>query len=339
MDSQEREPRIAVVIPCYRVCDRVASVIRAIGPEVGAIFCVDDACPDRSGEFIESHCAADGRVRVLRHRRNLGVGAATCTGYRAAIEAGADIIVKVDGDGQMDPRLIGHFTAPIARGDADYVKGNRFYSAETVRAMPWPRLAGNAVLSFFSKLSSGYWDLFDPANGFTAIESSIAANLPLDKLHRRFFFESDMLFRLSTLRARVVELPMTADYSASRSHLNEFTALWAFPFLHLRNFVKRLLYTYFLRGFSLASLNLVAGTVLVAFGAWFGITRWTEVAQAGIAASPGTVMLAALPVLVGLQLLLAFLAHDIAMVPREAVHPHLHRIMVLGDRPARRTRG
>lgn len=329
MDPASDPRRIAVVIPCYRVRDRVVDVIERIGPEADLIFCVDDGCPDGSGDRIAERFAGDARVRLLRHAANRGVGAATCTGYRAAIAAGAGIVVKLDGDGQMDPRLIPHLVAPIRCGEADYVKGNRFFSVETVSAMPLRRIVGNAVLSFFSKLSTGYWDQFDPVNGYTAIDASVAEVLPLDKLHPRFFFESDLLFRLGSLRACVIELPMTANYSARASNLSESWAFLSFPFLHLRNFIKRLFYAYFLRGFSVASLNLVLGIALIAFGATFGMQRWTEVAQAGIAASPGTVMLAALPVLVGLQLLLAFAAHDMALVPRKAIHPYLHRVRVL----------
>ena len=158
------EPVIAVVIPCYRVTKHVLEVIAKIGAEVSAIFAVDDCCPDASGDFITENCN-DARVVVLRNPENMGVGGATLTGYRAAIEAGADVIVKIDGDGQMDPSLIPAFIAPIIEGEADYTKGNRFFDLEEIRAMPKTRLLGNAVLSFATKLSSGYWNLFDPTNG------------------------------------------------------------------------------------------------------------------------------------------------------------------------------
>ena len=320
---------VAVVIPCYRVARSIAAVIERVGPEVRWIFCVDDGCRDGSGAAIEAAARRDPRVQLLRHDRNRGVGAATCTGYRAAVAAGAEVIVKLDGDGQMDPGLIASFVEPIARGEADYVKGNRFFSAETVRRMRAVRLVGNAGLSFMTKLSTGYWDLFDPTNGYTAIAGSLAAAMPLDKLHPRYFFESDMLFRLATFRARVIELPLVARYGDETSHLGVWRALFTFPFLHLRNGVKRVLYGYFLRGFSLASLNLVLGLLLVGFGAGFGAVKWAEVAAAGQPATAGTVMLSALPILIGLQMLLSFLSHDIAMVPREAIHRRLHAIQVL----------
>jgi dolichol-phosphate mannosyltransferase len=325
-------PVVAVVVPCYKVRDRVLDVLSRIGPEASAVFCVDDGCPEGTGNHIAANCSSDPRIRVIFHEQNRGVGGAMCTGYTAALEFGADVIVKIDGDGQMDPRLIPSLIAPILDGDADYVKGNRFFSIETVRQMSASRVIGNAGLSFLTKLSTGYWDLFDPTNGFTAIAASVARELPLEKIHKRFFFESDMLFRLGTVRARIVELPMMSFYDSGESNLSEVKALLTFPFLHLRNFMKRVAYSYFLRGFSAASLNLVFGLGLVAFGGIFGTVEWIAASQQGVAATPGTVMLAALPVLLGIQMLLAFLSYDVAMVPKRPIHPQIERVQVLKNR-------
>jgi dolichol-phosphate mannosyltransferase len=316
--------KIAVVIPCYRVTRSIEQVIQGIGSEVAMIVCVDDACPDNSGSFIAARFATDPRVSVVSNEKNLGVGGAVCHGYHVAIDARADIIVKLDGDGQMEPGLIPNLVAPIAAGDADYVKGNRFFSIETILPMSFVRIVGNAGLSFITKLSSGYWDLFDPTNGFTAIEARVAALLPLDKLHRRFFFESDMLFRLSIVRARILEMPMMSKYADEKSNLSEMRTLLTFPALHARNLWKRICYNYFLRGFSIASLNLVMGLVLFCFGITFGLFQWAQSIAQDQVSTAGTVMLAALPTLLGLQLMLAFLAYDIAMVPTRAIHPDIN---------------
>ena len=144
--------RIAVAIPCYKVTQHVLHVIEAIGPEVETIYAVDDACPDHSGQFIEKH-NVDPRVRVLFNPENRGVGGAIVTAYQAAIADGVDIVVKIDGDGQMNPALLPRFVAPLLRGEADYTKGNRFFRQESVQGMPPVRLFGNAVLSFITKLS------------------------------------------------------------------------------------------------------------------------------------------------------------------------------------------
>ncbi len=319
--SSEPAPlRLAVVIPCYRVRKHIASVLRGIGPEVWRVYCIDDACPEQSREIIEEVAATDPRVRLLIHERNGGVGAAVVTGYRQAVADGADIIVKVDGDGQMDPAKIGELVEPLARGDADYVKGNRFYYIESLRSMPLVRLVGNAGLSFLSKISTGYWHLFDPTNGFTAIQGSVARQLPLGKLSPRYFFESDILFRLNTLRAVVLEVPMDARYADERSNLNQWRALVEFPLYHARNCLKRIFYNYFLRGFGAASVNLIVGLGLLAFGVIFGCIEWLSAAERNTPASSGTVMLAALPIIIGSQMVLSFLNFDMADIPRDPIH-------------------
>jgi glycosyltransferase involved in cell wall biosynthesis len=306
---------IAAVIPCYRVADRVLDVLRGIGPEVTRIFVVDDACPEGSGQRVKTECA-DKRVEVLFHERNQGVGGATMTGYRRAIESGADILVKVDGDGQMDPTLIPRLVAPVTAGDADYAKGNRFHDLGGLIQMPTLRLVGNLFLSFASKMSSGYWNLFDPTNGFTAIHAKIARELPFEKISRRYFFESDMLFRLYLARAVVIDSPMRARYDGERSNLRIAGVMGEFFVKHCLNTAKRIFYTYFLRDFNAASLELLFGTALLAFGAIFGAIKWSESIATGVPATAGTVVLAALPVIIGIQFLLAFLGFDVQNVPK-----------------------
>ena len=321
-DNKTGIRKVAVVIPCYRVGRVVLDVIDQIGDEVHAIYCVDDCCPDETGNLIARE-ATDRRVRVIRHARNMGVGAAMRTGYRAAMADGMDIVVKIDGDGQMSPALLPRMIAPILAGEADYVKGNRFFSIDQVRGMPPIRIFGNAALSFATKLSSGYWSLFDPTNGYTAVQTAVLAQIPLDRLADRYFFESDMLFRLNIVRAKVVDVPMAAVYGDEKSNLVISRVLLPFAGGHLRNLTTRIFYNYFLRDFHLASLELVVGTIALLFGTIYGASAWIANAHLGLLTSPGQVMLAALPVLSGLQLLLAFLNFDIRAEPTRAAHPGL----------------
>lgn len=317
--------RIAVVIPSYRVTNHVLGVITAIGPEVWRIYAVDDKCPDGSGDFIEKN-NDDPRVVVLRNEINLGVGGAVMRGYREAIADGADVIVKIDGDGQMDPALVLEFAGPLLRGEADYTKGNRFYNLEEIRSMPAMRLFGNAVLSFMTKISSGYWDLFDPTNGYTAIHVDVARRLPFDKISTRYFFETDMLFRLNTFRAVVQDVPMDASYGDEVSNLKISKIVGEFLGKHLRNFSKRIFYNYYLRDLSLGSVELPLGLSMLLFGAGYGIYHWYLSAQSGIAAPTGVVMMAALSLILGVQFVLAFLGQDIASVPRRCIHTKSKRI-------------
>ncbi|QBE64604.1 glycosyltransferase family 2 protein [Pseudoduganella lutea] len=317
-------PRIAVIIPSYRVTRHILGVIAAIGPQVHRIYVVDDKCPDNSGDFVASQCT-DPRVTVVRHDVNQGVGGAVMSGYRAAIDDGMTVMVKIDGDGQMDPGLLDNFVAPIVNGEADYTKGNRFFNLDHIRRMPAMRLFGNAVLSLMTKLSSGYWDLFDPTNGYTAIHADVARHLPFDKISKRYFFETDMLFRLNTISAAVIDIPMDAHYGDEVSNLKISKIVTEFLFKHMRNFAKRIFYNYYLRNMSVASLQLPLGLLLLLGGAGFGAVHWIMSARAGVPTTAGTVMVAALPVIVGLQLVLAFAAHDIASVPRRALHLALRR--------------
>ena len=319
IESSPIDARVAVVIPTYKVIRHIAQVIAAIPPMVWRIYVIDDACPDGTGKFVVEN-VADDRVRVFYHQQNQGVGGAVMTGYQAAIADGADIIVKVDGDGQMDPSLIPYFVEPILVGEADYTKGNRFYDLEGIRVMPKVRLLGNAVLSLMAKLSTGYWDLFDPTNGYTAIHADVARHLPFAKISKRYFFETDILFRLNTMRAVVVDVPMSAKYGEEVSNLKISKIIGKFLFKHVRNFFKRIFYNYYLRDMSLASLELPLGLLLLLLGTGFGGYNWYESAHLNAVTPAGTVMLAALPILMGLQLVLAFLGNDIGSVPRRPMH-------------------
>jgi glycosyltransferase involved in cell wall biosynthesis len=322
-------PVISVVIPSYKVTAHILGVISAIGPEVWRIYVVDDKCPDGSGKYVENNCT-DPRVVVLRHEINKGVGGAVMTGYSAAIKEGAQVILKIDGDGQMDPSLIPNFIEPILAGEADYTKGNRFFDLEEIRSMPKERLFGNAILSLMTKLSSGYWDLFDPTNGYTAIHADVARHLPFSKISNRYFFETDILFRLNTLRAVVVDIPMDAKYSDEVSNLKISKIIFEFLIKHVRNFLKRIFYNYYLRDFTLASIELPLGILMLLLGATFGSYHWFESAKQGVPTPAGTVMLSALPLMMGLQLLLAFLAYDIASVPRRPLHRDNFLINLIG---------
>jgi glycosyltransferase involved in cell wall biosynthesis len=331
---EDRTPRIAVVIPCYRVAAHVLDVIARVGPEVWRIYVVDDACPEHTGDLVEN-AAPDARVRVLRNAINRGVGGAVMAGYEAALRDGADVMVKIDGDGQMDPSLLPRFVEPILAGQADYTKGNRFFDLLSLRSMPPLRLFGNAVLSLMAKISTGYWTLFDPTNGYTAIDARVASWLRFESLSERYFFETDMLFRLNTLRAVVIDVPMDAVYAGEASNLKITRILGEFMFRHVRNTLKRVFYNYFLRDMSVASLELVAGILLFGFSLYWGSSNWIQSAQTGIAAPVGTIMLAVLPFLLGTQLLLSFLAYDVASVPTQACAKRLGR-RALSERPSQR---
>jgi len=315
----EISEKIAVVIPCYNVKNHINDVLIKIPDFVDLIFVVDDACPQSTGEYVKNNFS-DKRIHVAFHEVNKGVGGAVKTGYQLAIESSADIIVKIDGDGQMDPELIPFFILPIILGESDYTKGNRFYNLDNLKHMPFIRLLGNSILSFLTKFSTGYWNLFDPTNGYTAIHYKVASLLPFNKISNRYFFETDILFRLNTLRAVVLDIPMNAKYGSEISGLSVSKIVGEFVYKHIRNTFKRIFYNYYLRDFSIASIELPLGFLMVFFGLSFGVSSWYESMIAGVESTSGTVMLSALPTLIGVQLLLAFTSYDIASIPSKVLH-------------------
>lgn len=313
---------ISVVIPCYKVKAHILNVIDRIGDEVDRIYVVDDLCPEGSGKYVAENCM-DLRVKVVFHEENKGVGGAMVTGYRHAIEEGFAVVVKIDGDGQMDPALIKLFIKPIIARQADYTKGNRFFDLSFLSSMPRIRLFGNAGLSLVNKVASGYWDIMDPTNGYTAIHSAVLRHLPLHKLDNRYFFESDMLFRLGTIRAKVLDIPMDSTYGNEVSSLNIRKVSLEFPGKYLKCFIKRIFYNYFLRDFNAGTIQLIAAAFFIFSGLLFGLIKWYFAIMNNTPATSGVVMLAALPILFGFQLLLSVVNYDISRVPQASLHDKL----------------
>lgn len=307
---------VAVVIPAFKVSRHIIDVVRSLGREISFIFVVDDACPENSGKLVQTK-VKDKRVQVLFHEVNQGVGGAMVTGYKAALAAGADVIVKVDGDGQMNAADIPALIKPILERRADFTKGNRFDSIEDLEQMPKVRIFGNAVLSLMSKISTGYWRITDPTNGFTAIHASVLRKVHLDKLRRNYFFESDLLFRLSLIKAVVLDVALPARYGDEKSNLKIRRVIFDFPLRHTVNYFKRIFYLYYLREWSISSLELPAGVILFFWGLIFGIVRWSQSADTGVPASVGSVMLSAVPLILGFQLILAFISYDVAAEPKK----------------------
>jgi dolichol-phosphate mannosyltransferase len=324
LESWEELSRLGVwiVIPMYRVKSKIADVIEKIPGWVTGVVAVDDKCPEQSGDFVESFAKQDN-LFVLRHEVNQGVGGAVMTGYREAIARGARIIVKVDGDDQMDLAMLAPLLMPIATGQADYTKGNRFSSLSHVKGMPAMRLFGNSVLSLMSKVSSGYWNIFDPTNGYTAIESRVAQELLTRTVARRYFFESDVLYHLGALRAVVRDVAMPAVYADEKSNLSITRVVLPFLAYHVRNAFKRFFGQYVVRDFTVATLETIFGLMLIAGGLVVTARHFLTQTSTADVASPGLVMLAALPIMLGVQLILSAINFDVLNVPKDPIHQAL----------------
>ena len=316
-------PRIAVVIPCFRATATIAGVLSRIGAEVGRIYVVDDGCPDSTGERA-LRGSADPRLVVLRNGRNLGVGGAMKRGYARALADGAGIVVKLDADGQMDPRHIRRLIAPLVAGEADYAKGNRFApprampagtSPRALSEMPLRRRVGNMAHGLFHKAATGYWRIGDPANGYTAVHARALERIGLEALADCFFFETDMLFRLNLVDAVVADVALPACYPGSGSSLRLRRVAPRFALMTASRCLRRLRVKYFSGPWNAGSFKLAAATAMIVAAAGLGAWRWLGAFAPGEAAGAVAVELACL--LLGLAFLADAGFYDARSVAQE----------------------
>lgn len=310
-----REPYVLAVMPAFKSDKHILDVLSRVPDIVSKVIVVDDACPNGTGKLVEIN-AKDKRVEVVFNEKNLGVGGAVIVGLKKSLETEAQIIIKIDSDGQINPEDIPRLIQPLLNFEADYAKGNRFNSMDDLQEMPKSRIFGNAVLSLMSKASTGYWTINDPTNGFFAVSRGALEKIHLGKLRQRWFFESDLLFRLSIIRAVVVDVPFRAKYGQEKSNLKIRKVIFEFITRHNINFLKRIFYVYYLREWSVASFELPAGLILTLGGLIAGANFWSQASALGEIASTGQVMLSVLPIILGFQLLLSVLSLDVANEPK-----------------------
>jgi dolichol-phosphate mannosyltransferase len=308
--------RIGVVIPAYRVERHIERVVRAIPAYVRSIIVVVDCSPDATYERVKS--VADARLTVILHETNQGVGGAMQSGFREALRQELDIVVKMDGDDQMDPSEMPRLLQPLIDGRADMSKGNRYEHIQALKSMPGIRIFGNAGLTFLVKLASGYWSNFDPANGYVAVRTDLLRRLDIGRLHKRYFFESGLLIQLGILRAVIQDVAIPARYGDEQSSLSVTRTLFGFPPKLLWGFARRIFWRYFVYDFTAVSVYLLLGIPALLWGVIYGCVVLWEVQQPGAqSATAGQVMLAAMPIIVGIQFLSQSLALDIQSVPRQ----------------------
>ena len=305
------------IIPCFKAGDVVVSVVRKLLNFVDHVLLVDDGCPQNSGTKVLREFSNNKSVSVILREQNGGVGAAMKTGFEWALERNFDLFVKIDADDQMDERFIPQMIETIREGKADMVKGNRFDSVRDLEKMPPIRILGNAALSLVAKSSTGLWSVNDPTNGFFAISRPALEAVQHQKLSNGFFFESDLLFRIGLANCKVHELPMPAIYGNEKSNLRISRALFTFPFLHAKNTVKRVAYKYFVREWSLGTLNLLGALLMFVFALFLGIDALRVIQSTGSQVTAGQAVGVSLTSILGFQLLLAFLSYDVQMERRD----------------------
>jgi dolichol-phosphate mannosyltransferase len=309
--------KIFVVIPSYKVKKHIIDVVENIPGFVDSIVVIDDACPQQSGHYVMEQTDINN-LHVLFHEVNKGCGGAVISGCRYALTNGADIVVKVDGDGQMDPNQIEKLVSPIISGVAGYTKGNRFKDHHKLRDMPKIRLFGNSILSFMMKVCSGYWNIMDPTNGFTAISKRSLELLNLDDLYERYYYDPGMLVKLNIENVVVQDVDIPARYKDEESSLTISRILGEYPVLMFKSIIERIFLKYYLYDFNMASIYILIGLPLLMFGSIFGIIMWINGAIDNEYNSVGTIMISVLSITLGIQFLLQAINIDIASTPKNS---------------------
>lgn len=305
-----KQHHITAVIPVHNEEDFIGPVLEGLPEFVDRVLVVDDCSTDNTADVVQAH--GDGtRVQLVRTPQNMGVGGAMITGFRQALQQPTDIVIKIDGDGQMPLEYLPQILDGIVERGADYSKGNRFLDEVALRNMPVLRLFGNFVLTFLNKLASGYWHVFDPQNGYIAIRAEALRTLDLNRINHGYFFENDMLVNLNIHNFVVCDVAHPSLYGDEESGINILQVGVRFPVLLVRRFVYRIYQKYMLRDFSPIVLFLLSGLLLTGAGAGFGLYTWIQSAVTEQPASTGTVMLSVLPLVVGFQLLLQAIVLDI----------------------------
>lgn len=304
------ESIIAVVVPCFKVSRTINDVVNGIPEYVNFIILVEDQSNDKTLEVLIEIEKFDSRIVIVQHNTNQGVGGATISGFQKALELGAEVIVKMDGDDQMDPTYMSDLIEPIIKGSFHFAKGNRFHDFRKLQQMPFIRRIGNLGLGFLIKLASGYWTVFDPTNGYFAIKSDTLRLIDLGRLDRRYFFESSFLIELYYTGARIADISIPARYGDEVSHLSVFSTLVNFPYKLFKAFVRRIFLRYFIYDFSIYSVYLIVGVPLMAFGILFGLINWIRFDYLKEPTPTGTVMISVLSIVISFQLLLSVIHFD-----------------------------
>jgi glycosyltransferase involved in cell wall biosynthesis len=310
----DRNTLISVIIPAYNEELFIGEVLSNVPKFVDKIIVVDDCSTDNT--YRVAGASGDPRVIAIKTANNCGVGGAMKLGYRTALELGAEVLVKMDGDGQMAPEHLTLLLDGIIEKGYDYAKGNRFLHNKEITQMPAIRIFGNIVLTFLTKAASGYWHIFDPQNGYTAIRATALRSIALETLDQHFFFENDMLVRLNIHNYRVTDIAIPARYGQEISHLRISKILITFPPLLFRRFVYRIVQKYILRSFSPVALFLLLGLPIFLWGSLFGLYLWARTVITGEGTPTGSIMLALVPIVLGFQLLLQAIVLDIQETPR-----------------------
>jgi len=295
---------VGVVIPCHNEETQIGSVIETMPECVDRMFIVDDVSTDRTAEVVEGYLDRyPGRIRLIRHERNGGVGAAIVTGYKAAVEEGIGATAVMAGDAQMDPADLVDLLDPVVLGEADYSKGNRLFSGDAWKVIPRVRYLGNSALSLMTKIASGYWHVADSQTGYCVASLKALSTIELDKLYPRYGFPNDMLVQLNIYGFRVRDVPIKPVYGVGeKSGIKLYKVIPTLSWLLFRRFWYRMGQKYVVRDTHPLVLFYVTGLFFTLVGFILGLLQVIARIQARPLSTPTTI-LAALLLISGIQFL------------------------------------
>jgi glycosyltransferase involved in cell wall biosynthesis len=305
--------RIVALVPAFNEAAAVGGVVRTMPDFVDDIIVVDDCSSDGTSEAALA--PRDPRVVLIKHEVNRGLGGSLIDAHIKALEIGGDIMVVMAGDGQMDPAYLPALLQPILECGYDFAKGNRFFEAGSWKGMPKHRVFGNIVLTFLTKIATGYWDMFDPQNGYTAITRAASERIDWNSVARDYSFENDVLALLGLQRARVKDVDIPAVYGDEVSDIRLPTVIPSLLKTLRRAFWRRFWQGYVVRSFSPVALFALSAAML---SAWSIVTGVWVIAQriGGVTPTTATVMIVVLPLMLAFQLALSAFVLDIINTPR-----------------------
>jgi len=263
--------RVAVIVPAYNEERMIGKVLKTVPAFIDHVIVVDDASQDRTGEVVKEHQKENPKIVYTRLMKNEGVGGGIVAGYKWARDHEVDISVVMAGDAQMDPSDLPQLLDPIANGEADYTKGNRLFTGKAWRIIPKTRYFGNAILSFLTKIASGYWHVADSQSGYAAISLKALQTLDLDSIYKRYGMPNDLLVKLNVYQFRVRDVPIHPIYGAGeRSHMKIYKVIFTLSFLLFKLFWWRVKEKYVIRDFHPLVLFYLLGFFLTPIGIVFG---------------------------------------------------------------------
>lgn len=306
--------KIIVVTPAYNESKHIGNVINGLPDYIDNIVIVNDCSTDNTEEVIKKHPSK--KVVYLKNEKNMGAGRSVTVAINKAKELGADITVTMAGDDQMDARYLPDLLDPIIEDGYDSTKGNRFYSKEGLKGMPKYRVWGSIVLTFMTRMASGYWNIFDAQNGYYTIGRCALQQIDFNSLTKGFPYENDLWINLNILGLRLKDVPIPARYGDEVSYMKMWKIVPQFSWFLFKGFFRRIYKKYVLRGIHPIALFFFSGSIFLIWGIVFGAYTWHQSIQTAVAATTGTVMLSVLPFLMGFQLLLWALVLDIQEQPK-----------------------